>query len=193
MAETRKSGPLGIHLIGYSWWLSCISTGHHKLQWSATETADLIRRARAFAKVYLYTNYKLGLLLCYRLVRCCMICDTTRSPNTVLRQKTPKRQTNKNIVQEETCRQIGSSLQVTQRLFHRLPFDVVVLDVKKGCLSASLAVIRLSGFRARHCSSKSMKWLRWRASASFIPVEAALRRVRRSRVGLTTAIVLIAV
>lgn len=62
----------------------------------------------------------------------------------------------------------------------------VARDVKNGCFSASVGLIRLSGFKARHCSSKSTKRLRSFISASFIPVEAASRRVRRSRVGLTT-------
>jgi hypothetical protein len=61
---------------------------------------------------------------------------------------------------------------------------------KNGCLSASDGVILLSGFSARQRSSRSIKWLRSLVSASFIPPDAAVKRVRKSRVGLTMVIVL---
>lgn len=61
------------------------------------------------------------------------------------------------------------------------------LCVKKGCRSASAGVSRLSGFSVKHRSSKSVKWLSSLLSASSMPADAASRRVRRSRVGLTLA------
>jgi hypothetical protein len=51
----------------------------------------------------------------------------------------------------------------------------------------------LSGFSAKQRSSRSMKWLSSLVSASFMPLDAARRRVRRSRVGLTMGKVLTAV
>lgn len=61
---------------------------------------------------------------------------------------------------------------------------------KKGCFSASEGVILLSGFNAKQRSSKSMNWLRSFVSESFMPPDAAVRRARRSRVGLTIGNVL---
>ncbi|KAI5866421.1 hypothetical protein GGS23DRAFT_269895 [Durotheca rogersii] len=61
------------------------------------------------------------------------------------------------------------------------------LVVKKACFKASDGVILLSGFSVKHRSSRSTKWFKSLDSTSFIPPEAAMRRVRRSRVGLTTA------
>lgn len=61
---------------------------------------------------------------------------------------------------------------------------------KNGCLSASVGVILLSGFSAKQRSSRSTKWLRSLVSASFMPPDAAVRRVRRSRVGFTMGMVL---
>lgn len=58
--------------------------------------------------------------------------------------------------------------------------------VKKGCFSASAGLILFSGLSVKQCSSRSTKWFRSLVSASFIPADAAKRRVRRSRVGLTT-------
>lgn len=66
----------------------------------------------------------------------------------------------------------------------------LTLWLKKGCLRASDGVMRLSGLRARHRSSKSIKWLSSLVSESVMPLDAAMRRVRRSRVGLTTGRVL---
>ncbi len=57
------------------------------------------------------------------------------------------------------------------------------LAVKKGCLSASAALILLSGLSARQDSRSSMKWLRSRVSVEFSPSDAAISRVRRSRAG----------
>ena len=65
--------------------------------------------------------------------------------------------------------------------------------VMKGCLRASVGVILLSGFSAKHFSSRSMKWLSSLVSASSMPLDAARRRVRRSRVGLIMGKVLTAV
>jgi hypothetical protein len=69
-------------------------------------------------------------------------------------------------------------------LEYYLRVDPVLRAVKKGCLSASAGLILLSGFSARQWSNKSMNWFSSRPSASFIPADAAVRRVRRSRVGL---------
>lgn len=69
------------------------------------------------------------------------------------------------------------------------PYLADVFPTKNGCFKASDGVIRLSGFNAKHRSSKSMKWLRSRDSASLMSLEATVRRVRRSRVGFTTAMV----
>lgn len=74
--------------------------------------------------------------------------------------------------------------------------DVVVVPVfswKKGCFSASAGVILLSGLRARQRSNKSWNRLRCLASTSSMPLDAAMRRVRRSRVGFTTFRILILV
>lgn len=61
------------------------------------------------------------------------------------------------------------------------------LITKKGCLSASAGVNLLSGLSVRHRSSRSTKWFSSLLSASSMPADAARRRVRRSRVGLTLA------
>lgn len=66
----------------------------------------------------------------------------------------------------------------------------VSLVVKNGCFNASDGVILLSGLSVKHLSRRSTKWFRSLDSTSFIPPDAAKRRVRRSRVGLTTARVL---
>ena len=71
--------------------------------------------------------------------------------------------------------------------------DGPTLEVKKGCFNASVGLILLSGFSVKQCSRRSVKWLRSLVSASPMPADAAKRRVRRSRVGLTMAKVLIAV
>ena len=63
----------------------------------------------------------------------------------------------------------------------------VSLTVKKGCFSASDGVILLSGLSVKQRSRRSMKWLSSLDSASVMPPDAAKRRVRRSRVGLTMA------
>ena len=73
------------------------------------------------------------------------------------------------------------------RLYRGFP---VSLTVKNGCFNASDGVILLSGLSVKHLSRRSMKWFRSLDSTSFIPPDAAKRRVRRSRVGLTTARVL---
>ena len=69
----------------------------------------------------------------------------------------------------------------------------MALVVKKGCFSASEGVILLSGLSVKQRSSRSMKWLSSLDSASVMPPDAAKRRVRRSRVGLTIARVRIVV
>src|SRR5437763_16629345 len=69
--------------------------------------------------------------------------------------------------------------------------DAFTLVVKNGCFNASTGEILLSGFRARQRSRRSMKRFSSLVSESLMPLEAAMRRVRRSRVGLTTGRILV--
>lgn len=67
----------------------------------------------------------------------------------------------------------------------------LIIFVIKGCFNASAGVIRFSGLSARQRSSRSTNRFNSFVSTSVRPFDADMRRVRRSRDGLTNARVLI--
>jgi len=81
-----------------------------------------------------------------------------------------------------------SSFPSTQTPTTTSHFKVFIIN---GCLNASAGVILFSGLSAKQRSSRSLNNSSSLISASLRPFDADMRRVRRSRVGLLNARVLI--